>query len=426
MPDQKGKKLADALFGQPEDKAAFGVFPQMKPRRSQRSDVDPNVAIPRGLARGFVSGAAGAGGDLEQLARLLANTPGPQIYGESTASMMPGQYRTGEVGMETRLPTSEDIEKRLPFRQEKPSAMEGVATGAGQIAGGFYTGPGAPIRAVTAIPEAIGKAGRDFVRASGQSVSPLTVWHGSSHKFPPTERNPLGEFDSSKIGTGEGAQSYGQGSYLAEAPGVAKTYQPRSPKFEENLLKLYSRAQKQNNHPMMEVLEDAMLHREPQEILEKFSNIEDGYTPEHAKAAKEFAGWYAKNPPEVGGLYKVDLPDEVIAKMIDYDKPLNEQAQNVKDLLERAGINIESSAKAGTIIHGQESHLAKHGIPGVKYLDDASRQSGEGTRNFVVFPGEEKALTILERNTGDYKKGGKVSFTDNPDTMRLELMKAKG
>jgi hypothetical protein len=27
---------------------------------------------------------------------------------------------------------------------------------------------------------------------------------------------PLGRFDSSKIGTGEGAQAYGQGSYLAE------------------------------------------------------------------------------------------------------------------------------------------------------------------------------------------------------------------
>lgn len=30
-----------------------------------------------------------------------------------------------------------------------------------------------------------------------------------------------------------------------------------------------------------------------------------------------------------GSLYKVDLPDEQIAKMLDWDKPLSEQAPNV-------------------------------------------------------------------------------------------------
>ena len=45
------------------------------------------------------------------------------------------------------------------------------------------------------------------------AVSPLDVWHGTPHKFPPTPRNPLGEFDASKIGTGEGSQAYGHGIY---------------------------------------------------------------------------------------------------------------------------------------------------------------------------------------------------------------------
>ena len=44
----------------------------------------------------------------------------------------------------------------------------------------------------------------------------LTTYHGSPHKFD--------TFDSSKIGTGEGAQAYGHGLYLAEAPDVARTY----------------------------------------------------------------------------------------------------------------------------------------------------------------------------------------------------------
>jgi hypothetical protein len=279
-------------------------------------------------------------------------------------------------------------------------------TGAGQLAGGAYTGPLSGARAVMAVPRAVRRAGQDFVQSAGQTVSPLTVYHGSPHKFPPTAKNPLGEFDSTKIGTGEGAQAYGQGLYLAEVPSTAKSYVPRSPKFEEKLIKLYDRASSSRNFPMMEVLEDAMMHRTPSEILQKFSNVDDGYTHQHSKAAQDFAKWYEKNEPEIGGLYTVDLPDEKIARMLDYDKPINEQAPEVIELLKNAGINTESSAKAGTMIGGQELHLAKHGIPGVKYFDDASRHAGEGTRNFVVFPGEEDALTILERK----KEGGEVKM----------------
>ncbi len=165
-PDTMRMELEDRRFD--KGGAAFGVFPQMRPRRSARSDVDPNVAIPRGLARGFVSGAAGAPGDIELLGRLLANTPGVQAYGEATGAATPGKYRQGEVGMKTRLPTSEEVEQMLPFRPENPSAMERAATGLGQIGGGFYTGPGAPIRAVTAVPSAVARAGRDFVMAAGQ------------------------------------------------------------------------------------------------------------------------------------------------------------------------------------------------------------------------------------------------------------------
>jgi hypothetical protein len=44
----------------------------------------------------------------------------------------------------------------------------------------------------------------------------ITAYHGSPHKF--------SKFDMSKIGTGEGAQAYGHGLYLAENPKVAKEY----------------------------------------------------------------------------------------------------------------------------------------------------------------------------------------------------------
>ena len=168
-PDAMRMELEERRFD--NGGAAFGVFPQMKPRRSARSDVDPNVAIPRGLARGFVSGVAGAPGDLEGLARLLLNVQGPEKFvmprSKDEAMQMLGQvFGANRVGLETVLPTSEDVEKALPFRGNSP--MERAATGLAQIGGSFYTGPGAPIRLAGAIPEAVGKAGRDFVMAAGQ------------------------------------------------------------------------------------------------------------------------------------------------------------------------------------------------------------------------------------------------------------------
>ena len=42
--------------------------------------------------------------------------------------------------------------------------------------------------------------------------------------------------------------------------------------------------------------------------------------------------------------------------------------------------------------------LRQAGIPGIRYLDGGSRGTGAGTSNYVVFPGNEGLLSILERN----------------------------
>jgi hypothetical protein len=308
-------------------------------------------------------------------------------------------------------------------------------------------------------------AGGGLLKAVAKAAKPaeaaaaLRVYHGSPHRMPPTPENPLGKFDATKIGTGQGAQTYGEGHYLAQARKVAQTYQPRSPLHEEKLLKEYNRAQAKSDYPKMEVLEDAMLHKSLDEIVEKYSNLDDGFTPEHAKAAAEYAKWYEKNQPEVGGLYHVDLPEERIANMLDYDKPINQQSEQVKALLEKAGINTDSSATAGSMIGGQENHLSKHGIPGIKYYDENSRslagwevgKSGNGTwmlknhqmspnqwkefatqeeaiaaqnampdvgtRNFVIFPGHEDIANIVKRE----KKGGLVHLAGGGDPRKRGL-----
>ena len=328
-----------------------------------------------------------------------------------------------------------------------------------------------------------GGAGAGILSGLAQGTrSPLTVYHGSPHKFD--------KFSPKNIGTGEGSQAYGHGLYFAQSPDVAKTYQPRSPQFEEKLIKLYEKASSAGNYPMMEVLEDAMLHKTPDEIVKKFANTDDGYTGQHAKAAKDFVNWYSKNEPEVGGLYTVDLPDEKISRMLDYDKPLSAQHPDVQkalldhpDILDymakaeaqrtklnemspvrlekipSASVPYDASRMAGKDVMtaiaqrsglgGEqgaiEEQLRQLGIPGIKYLDEQSRgatgtgrykiklPSGEekiydfkpnddaikmmnatiepyGAQNFVVFPGEEDALTILDRK----KEGGSIHTSDSP------------
>jgi len=267
----------------------------------------------------------------------------------------------------------------------------------------------------------------------------LIAAHGTPHRFPPTANNPLGEFDASKIGTGEGAQAYGHGLYLAENPAVATEYKTGGGAFQAAI-------------PSNNVMIDGTTWAKtlPKSSIESqaahvFSNDLYGKTIAEKIAVlrkgkmEPVADWLEKNSDRLsldkGSLYTVDLPDEKIAQMLDYDKPINEQSKYVKDALEAAGINSQSSALAGPMAKGQESHLQKHGIPGIKYLDEGSRGNGsifkkfeskkeaqdfaektggstqiqprgeswvvvgepKKTRNFVVFPGEEKHLKILER-----------------------------
>ena len=252
-------------------------------------------------------------------------------------------------------------------------------------------------------------------------ISELDVYHGTPHKYAPTEANPLGEFDASKIGTGEGAQAYGHGIYLAETPEVASMYRASVVPKDGSQFDL-------PDGPIKGIATMiAAKGDEGEKAARKLwaSSVDD--IDEAVRLAREAV-------TDKSSLYKADLPDEMIDRMLDYDKPINEQSPAVLDALERAGINTQSTALAGPMAQGQEAHLAKHGIPGLKYLDEGSRntagkwiakhpQGGETafnteaelnaflkrnpemaavkpkqTRNFVVFPGEEKKVKILERN----------------------------
>jgi hypothetical protein len=223
------------------------------------------------------------------------------------------------------------------------------------------------------------------------------VWHGSPHKFD--------AFDASKIGTGEGAQAYGHGLYFAESPNVAKAYQTaltHSDDYVDGQL-LDSGIPK---HFLARILSDESGNveaaRQSLAVLARPGGAKS--VTDSAKQALKLldAGErpIVKTIKPEGALYKVDLPDEAIASMLDWDKPLKEQPANVQKFF--SAIYKPNDYLTDWLKQGDPDDIAKilqeEGIPGIRYLDQGSRGAGAGTSNFVVFPGEERLLRILERN----------------------------
>lgn len=314
------------------------------------------------------------------------------------------------------------------------------------------------------VPQVMQRGGlpAEMLGAMGnRTVSPLDVYHGTPHTLPPTPRNPLGEFDASKIGTGEGAQVYGHGIYTAENPAVAREYANR---LGANVITIEGKPMDFNNpvHIAASIISDPNNAGLPgKQLASAIRYNPKGIVPYGAESKVEEiakaleSGNLPKFTNQKGSFYKVDLPDEKVAKMLDWDKHLSEQAPEVQNILLPYQKEIGSSFGTGeqTLkaiaferrMKGLDDspaavaqQLKDMGIPGVKYLDEKSRgnfkvqntykgqpygepvsfmtekqakdysadQIAKGfgvkniptTKNFVVFPGEEKSMTILERN----------------------------
>lgn len=253
---------------------------------------------------------------------------------------------------------------------------------------------------------------------ANQAMAAMTVYHGSPHKFD--------AFDSSKIGSGEGVQAYGHGHYFAENPEVASNYASslagrKGPNIDGAPV----------NRTRGGFAEGAMANM--------LSNrLAAGLTPDAAKA--QTLEWASQHPqigadaatsiaerlsPPKPNIYKVDLPDEHIAKMLDWDKPLSEQSPEIQAIAVKRIAELKAGGAydhffpddpTGQWLHkaigpqlqgegggmfGAEAAaqtLQQQGVPGIRYLDGGSRGAGTGTSNYVIFPKNEGILTILERN----------------------------
>jgi len=270
--------------------------------------------------------------------------------------------------------------------------------------------------------QAMDRAHRRADRGGGKMFMPA-AYHGTPHTFKAEEGAPLGKFKSSQIGTGEGAQAYGHGLYFAGKKEVAEHYRKVLTQDERGF---YDGQPYNSRDPRHQAALD----------LENFGDREAliGYYERRAKRMPNAdrsdlvkvlrdKTEAKKTPPPKGSLYKVELAPKENEYLL-WDKPLSEQPKAVREKVEKGSENFDdlvgySSYKemidAGGLsrlfsndggsfydtlsreLGGPKASAAlkEAGIPGIKYLDGASRGKGKGDFNYVIF--DDSDVTITEK-----------------------------
>lgn len=287
----------------------------------------------------------------------------------------------------------------------------------------------------------------------------LTVFHGSPAKF--------NKFDPTKIGTGEGAQAYGYGHYVAESPAVAREY--RTALSEPELFKRGRQIRTtagSNMDTAKAWLQEAFDAGSANPFNDAMAKVAASPLRDKKQVITALQKLQSRGVEmRKGGYeYAIDLPDDQIARMLDFDKPLSQQPESVRQAIKEYELDyVPENLTGGRLIEEMNKaftpemvaqHMRTAGIPGIRYLDQGSRGTsggeilgvvkegdswrakvrvenrggagfdaptqiitkskpyktqeeaqkwanevtGQGTSNFVVFPGNENLLNIKKRN----------------------------
>jgi len=245
----------------------------------------------------------------------------------------------------------------------------------------------------------------------------IKAFHGSPHDFD--------QFSLSKIGTGEGAQAYGHGLYFADEEQVARGY--RDALSARNLpvgmpFDMMERRMKANPGRMYEVNIDA----DPEDFLDwdapalstaqqkamrslgvrKAEGGKDAYVAVRNKAihsAGEHRGFKAPGIQDPNGLgdigsrFDVDVSPSSPGgyEQVDYDRIRQALAPHRGEMTPNEWVRVNAMTSGGDYDSVASQLLKDLGIPGIKYLDGASRSAGQGTRNYVVF--DDTKISIVRK-----------------------------
>jgi hypothetical protein len=297
----------------------------------------------------------------------------------------------------------------------------------------------------------------------------IRAYHGSPHDFD--------RFDLSKIGTGEGAQAYGHGLYFAESEGVARSYRdnlapaPGLASKDEAIAKILDGFT--GKHKVVETPDGGGSVAEYDRLGLKRVIGSYGRRPD----GTYFAGRLGDDGQSIdllkntspGRMYEVRINAEP-EQFLDWDKPLAEQSEAVRNALlplareeaeralkKRAWNNARNDAQTremfgkepapreplpsvddymmrmwgNEIGPGNESALREAGIPGIRYLDAASRAAGDGSRNYVVF--NDQIIDILRKygllgtaGLGSMMLGGEDASASDSDPSTQDILQRYG
>jgi hypothetical protein len=282
--------------------------------------------------------------------------------------------------------------------------------------------------------------------AASQVRQGIKAYHGSPHDFPPVRElempdgavvyqhmdnavpegarviaeHPLGRFDMSKLGTGEGQQQYGRGLYFSETEDVARGYRKnlsrdnlaqraKDDQSYDTLVGLgldespdlgdFSVILSDADGDMARAIQDSMTPRYPDDLLPAFAqSMADAMKSGRLPASIELPTL------NKGSMYEVNIdadPDE----LVDWDAPVGDQPKAVQEIVEaykqggdqslslkeRFGFpsdpTDEQIMKRAVSAPGIIEQFKERGIKGVKYADAFTRHKPKDKRsnNYVVF-----------------------------------------
>lgn len=351
---------------------------------------------------------------LQGLAGLLSDTG----IAQTVDRLASGEPLTKGKGFATKMKPETAAAAMTLGPEAVPIGRGAMAAARAAERGAMAAGRAGERYAERVVPQIMERGGlpAEMVSAMGQGTqSPLTVYHGSPYRFD--------RFDPTKIGSGEGAQAYGYGHYVAQAQDVAKEY-ANMPKFKQGVIEnpeVLGRGAKDFINRVEKFGSIDKARQEAQELLaamrkqNSFPSVQDQLATE-IDLANRYGSQLQVKPTGVSPqLYTIDLPDPAIARMLDWDKRLSEQGNPALQQWfssqktypggysynEHTGETLYKALRERGLSADQAStQLQEAGIPGIRYLDQGSRGAGTGTSNFVVFPGEEELLKILSVNGG--------------------------
>ena len=295
---------------------------------------------------------------------------------------------------------------------------------------GILSGVTAPARAARGEPVTYGDAwatALDYGVLGAPMAAPegalragsFRAYHGSPHTFD--------RFDSSRIGTGEGAQAYGHGLYFADSEDVARSYRDslaRTVQTDSPASIATAQAQTRGGR------QQAIDFMEDQIAAELRKSSPDEVWIAHYQPALDYLRSDRPLGQQAGSMYEVQIHANPEA-FLDWDAPLSQQPEVLQDLARRADLShltgrqrrqIEAwrgeytppdglvvDEPTGNILHSAltdygdnpvenaalTARLQREGIPGIRYLDGGSRSAGQGSRNYVVF--DDSIIEIIRR-----------------------------